>query len=195
VVLGYSPAVAPAGTWTVTSNSQVSPPGRLPLDSVSSDVPLIVEPAPQTSFSGKPTATRPLNVPSSSSVKLIPVACSLRSKLPILKRSVAVPPGGTGSSRNDFCRWRMSASACRVATATPEDTNGPPGLAVSSPLILSSCPRPYGTTSTETVQVVLAGSNPLRMLTEEPPGSAVKVAPVQSVDAIVGDAISSVGGC
>ncbi len=60
--------------------------------------------------------------------------------------------------------------------------------------MLSYWPAPVGVTSTTTVQIVFAKSAPPMIPTLEPPGVAVRVAPRQSVPALLGEAICRPAG-
>ena len=91
VVLVKVPASADSGTSKSTSMVHDSSGPRLPPVNVSEEVPLIEEPEPQTSVSGRPVATRPVITASRSSVKRrseTPLASSL---LVMVNESTGVP--------------------------------------------------------------------------------------------------------
>ena len=149
---------------------------------------------------GPAEAVRPVSAAPRSSVNVMPVAESKRSKLSMVNSSVTVPPGGTGSSVNDLIRLRSVTVTSRVALAVPLDLRvgkGVPINEVSSPLTLSSMPPPVATTSTLTVHVSIPLSiaptpTPERLKTLVP-GTAVTTGvleKVQVVDALAGEAIS-----
>ncbi len=67
VMLSTLPGAADDGIVTSTSNVQVAPGFRIPSRRVSTDVPAISEPGPQTSAIGNPTAAIPDRTASRSS--------------------------------------------------------------------------------------------------------------------------------
>ena len=96
VVLVYAPDIIPTGTLTSTVKVQLALAARLPPVRVNKLVPEICDPVPQTSFRGRPEATKVLNEASKSSVKVIPVMASLELILVKVNSRVLVPPGMDG---------------------------------------------------------------------------------------------------
>ena len=192
--------MAPAGTDRLTLMVQEPSGARVPPVK-----PMVVPPTPETeppqSLDSRLSKVRPARAGTRvvrSSVKATPVAEKLRSKLSIVNSRVTVPPGGTGSSVNDFWMARLVTVTSRVALARPAETKS----ASSSPETLSSAPAPVAVTSTTTVQVAPIGRTSKPGKRVEPlassamtlvPGTAVSVvlgalALMQSVEALAGSA-------
>ncbi len=157
VVLVYGPGTAPGGTVRLTLMVQEPSGARTP------PVKLIrVVPAPATDpphpLASRLLKERPERAAARSSVKAMSVAESSRSKLKIVKSSVTVPPGGTGSSTNDLARAIRVTVTSSVALALPHESASPPTVAVRSPETLSSAPMPVAVTSTTTVHVAPAAT-------------------------------------
>jgi len=190
VVLGKLPGAALAGTCKVTWKVQVSPGSRVPLVRVSRLVPERLEPGPHGAMGSGGTAWRPMRTASRSSVKVIPLAVSLRSRLVIENSSVVVPPGNAGSSTKDLTRASSSATTVSEALALPLL---PPPKKVRSLVRLSRRPMAVAVTSTPMVQLSLARMNPSIKETVFPPAGAVGL-PLQPFERLGGPAISSPTG-
>src|SRR6056297_1652237 len=105
VVLVNAPADAPAGTRTGTTTVHESPAARFPPVSVTTDVPLICEPVPQTSAAGRPSATKPVSAASRSS--LSPISVNGNAEPLVIDSSrFTRPAGSTGVVWNDLVRTK-----------------------------------------------------------------------------------------
>ena len=144
-----------------------------------------------------------------ASVKLTPVAEKSRLPLVIVKSRVTVPPGGTGSSVNDFVRESGVTVTSRVALALPASGigMGSTPMSISNVLVtLSSMPVAVAVTSTVTVQVAPAPAASDGAVGREPmvwrkttlvPAVAVNVVPtgpLQVVAALAGSAMTIPAG-
>ena len=107
---------------------QLSPGPRSPPVMVSRFVPLICEPTPQTSLAGRPTATRPVNTASRSSVKPRPLAGLLASILWMVKLSCAVRVAALGPSK---ALLKSTTRMCRLSLAGSPVTPSPPAVPVA----------------------------------------------------------------
>ena len=127
VRLVCAPAGAEAGTCTGTLKVQDVPDAKAPPVRVRRPAPEIWEPVPQTSFIGRPVATRPASAASRSSVNVIAVALDAPSRLVIVNSSVAGSPGFTGSSVKDLLIDRLCPEkTSRSSIAAGPVTGNPP---------------------------------------------------------------------
>jgi hypothetical protein len=91
LVLLNDPGAADDGTSRSTLKEQLPPAARFPPMRLNEEVPEIVEPAPHTSLSGKPVATKPEMTASKSSLKDKRVN-GAESLLVMMNCSVVLPP-------------------------------------------------------------------------------------------------------
>ena len=154
VVFVCGPTAAEPGTWSVTLKAQDAPGASVPPVKFNELVPLICEPAPQTSFIGSPVATSPESVASRSSVKAIPVASVVElGSCVSVNSSVTVSPGSTGSSVNSLRRLGP-ATITRSSAAGSPTTDSPPTVAVTGVVTFGYVPDPTpGATSSVMLNV------------------------------------------
>ena len=158
VVFMKIPVAAAAGTSTETLIVQEVSGARLPPEYVRKVSPMVATRLPsQVPVESGVTTVRsgvPGSTPARSSMNAMLVAEKSRFRLLMVNSSVTVPPGGTGSSRNDLLKAISVTVTSSVALALPTGT-GTSGARsmLSCPVTLSSMPLPVAVTSTVTMQL------------------------------------------
>ena len=157
-------------------NVHIPPGGKVPPVRPIKPAPAIVDPAPHTSFIGRPRATRPLSVASRSLTKAMSLAPWSRLKLSMVKSRKSESPGGTGSPEKNPARLSCSTVTASTALAFPV-MRGVGSENISGSVVLPSAPALLAVTSTLAAQL----APPFRMNREKKisvaPGCAVSGGP------------------
>ena len=146
--------------------------GKLPPVRLIELVPEIVDPAPHTSFIGRPSAARPPSVASRSLTKAMSLAAWSRLRLLMVKSRESDSPGGIGSPEKNPLRLSCSTVTSSTALAFPVERL-PPSKNISGSVVFPIAPATLAVTSTLVIQL----ASPVRMPTKKKislaPGCAV----------------------